>query len=70
MRRVVVLLTNNPGQGPTRCSAAGVDVVDRLPLFGTLNPHNRSYVTAKVDRAGHWLHEMLAGTDPGGEPGA
>lgn len=65
--RRVVLLTNNP-EKVRALSAAGVDVVDRLPLFGTLNPHNRSYVTAKVDRAGHWLHEMLAGADPGVEP--
>ena len=67
--RRVVLLTNNPDK-VRALSAAGVDVVDRLPLFGTLNPHNRSYVTAKVDRAGHWLHEMLAGADPGGKPRA
>ena len=65
--RRVVLLTNNPEKVRT-LSAAGVDVVDRLPLFGTLNPHNRSYVAAKVDRAGHWLHDMLAGTDPAGVP--
>ena len=65
--RRVVLLTNNPDK-VRALSAAGVDVVDRLPLFGTLNPHNRSYVTAKVDRAGHWLHDMLAGADPASEP--
>lgn len=65
--RRVALLTNNPDK-VRALSAAGVDVVDRLPLFGTLNPHNRSYVAAKVDRAGHWLHEMLAGADPAGEP--
>jgi len=58
--RRVVLLTNNP-EKVDALRAAGVDVADRLPLFGTLNPHNRPYVEAKVDRAGHWLHDMLAG---------
>jgi GTP cyclohydrolase II len=65
--RRVLLLTNNPDK-VAALGAAGVDVVDRQPLFGTLNPHNRPYVAAKVDRAGHWLHEMLAGADPAREP--
>ncbi len=64
--RRVVLLTNNP-EKVDALRAAGVDVADRLPLFGTLNPHNRPYVEAKVDRAGHWLHDMLAG-DAAGKP--
>jgi GTP cyclohydrolase II len=67
--RRVVLLTNNP-EKVDALRAAGVDVADRLPLFGTLNPHNRPYVAAKVDRAGHWLHDMLAGGDPARKPGA
>ena len=65
--RRVVLLTNNP-EKVDALRAAGVDVADRLPLFGTLNPHNRPYVAAKVDRAGHWLHDMLAGGDRAGKP--
>lgn len=65
--RRVVLLTNNP-EKVDALRAAGVDVADRLPLFGTLNPHNRPYVAAKVDRAGHWLHDMLAGGDATGKP--
>ena len=64
--RRVLLLTNNPDKvGALR--AAGVDVVDRLPLFGTLNRHNRPYVATKVDRAGHWLHDML-GSDRRADP--
>jgi len=41
--------------------AAGINVVDRLPLYGTLNRHNLPYVQAKVERAGHWLADMLSG---------
>ena len=65
--RRVRLLTNNP-EKVQALRAAGVEVVDRLPLFGTLNPHNRAYVATKVDRAGHWLHDMLSGGDPAREP--
>ena len=61
--RRVALLTNNP-EKVDALRAAGVDVAERLPLFGTVNPHNRLYIAAKVDRAGHWLHEMLRGADP------
>ena len=39
---------------------AGIEVVNRRPLHGTLNRYNRPYVEAKVARAGHWLHDMLA----------
>ncbi len=56
----VVLLTNNP-QKVAALRDEGIDVVERKPLFGTLNRHNLPYVKAKVDRAGHWLTDMLAG---------
>ena len=56
----VQLLTNNP-EKVNAVREAGIRVVDRQPLFGTLNRHNLPYVKAKVDRAGHWLDEMLAG---------
>jgi GTP cyclohydrolase II len=39
--------------------------MDRQALHGTLNRHNLPYVTAKVERAGHWLGEMLEGSIPG-----
>ena len=56
----VRLLTNNP-EKVNAVREAGIQVVDRRPLFGTLNRHNLRYVKAKADRAGHWLDEMLAG---------
>ena len=56
----VQLLTNNP-EKVRALRGAGINVVDRLPLYGTLNRHNLTYVKAKVDRAGHWLADMLAG---------
>ena len=59
----VHLLTNNPDK-VRALRDAGLDVAGRMPLYGTLNPHNLPYVKAKVERAGHWLHDMLAGADP------
>ncbi len=59
----VQLLTNNPGK-VSALGQAGIDVAGRMPLYGTLNRHNEPYVKAKVERAGHWLHDMLAGADP------
>jgi len=56
----VQLLTNNP-EKVRALREGGIHVIDRQPLFGTLNRHNLLYVTAKVHRAGHWLGEMLAG---------
>ena len=54
------LLTNNP-EKVRAVREGGIEVVDRQPLYGTLNPHNFRYVKAKVQRAGHWLGEMLSG---------
>ncbi len=59
----IQLLTNNPDK-VRALQAAGVTVLDRLPLYGTLNRHNLPYVKAKVDRAGHWLADMLSGDIP------
>ena len=60
----IQLLTNNP-EKVRALRDAGIQVMDRQPLFGTLNRHNLPYVTAKVQRAGHWLDEMLAGLPRG-----
>ena len=60
----VQLLTNNP-EKVRALQAGGINVVDRQPLYGTLNRHNLPYVRAKVDRAGHWLTDMLASAIPG-----
>ena len=54
------LFTNNP-EKVQAMQDAGIRVVAREPLFGTLNRHNRRYFRAKAERAGHWLGEMLAG---------
>lgn len=55
----IELLTNNP-EKVRAMQDAGITVVGRSPLHGTLNAHNRPYVEAKVRRAGHWLNDMLA----------
>ena len=55
----VELLTNNPNKIDA-VRSAGIEVVHRRPLYGTLNRHNRAYVKAKIERSGHWLSEMLA----------
>ena len=60
----VQLLTNNP-EKVRALREAGIEVIDRQPLYGTLNRHNVRYVTAKVQRAGHWLGEMLSGAVTG-----
>ncbi len=56
----VRLFTNNP-EKMRALQDAGIEVVDREPLYGTLNRYNADYVKAKVERAGHWLDDMLAG---------
>jgi len=60
----VQILTNNP-EKVKALEAGGIRVIDRQPLHGTLNRHNLPYVRAKVQRAGHWLGDMLYGAFPG-----
>ncbi len=62
----IQLLTNNP-EKVRAVRESGIEVVDRQGLYGTLNPHNREYVKAKVFRAGHWLGEMLSGSSQNGK---
>tara|TARA_Y100000588_G_scaffold389213_1_gene491402 strand:- start:1450 stop:2388 length:939 start_codon:yes stop_codon:yes gene_type:complete len=62
----IQLLTNNP-EKVRAVRNSGIEVVDRQGLYGTLNPHNREYVKAKVFRAGHWLGEMLSGSSQNGK---
>ena len=59
------LFTNNP-EKVRAVRDAGIEVVAREPLYGTLNRHNLRYVKAKVSRAGHWLGEMLSGAASAG----
>ena len=55
----IQLLTNNP-EKVRALREGGIEVIDRQPIFGTVNRHNLPYVMAKVQRAGHLLDEMLA----------
>ena len=60
----IQLLTNNP-EKVRAVREGGIRVMDRQPLYGTLNRHNLRYVRTKVHRAGHWLGEMLSGATSG-----
>lgn len=48
----VRLLTNNPRKIKA-LSAAGIEVVERIPLVVGANPHNRHYLETKAARLGH-----------------
>ncbi len=54
--RRVRLLTNNPDK-IARLSHCGVEVVERVPLKATLNPHNERYISARVEKTGY-LHAV------------
>lgn len=61
----VQLLTNNPDK-LRAVERGGIQVLERMPLHGTLNRYNLPYVKAKVQRAGHWLGDMLSGVSGNG----
>ena len=50
--RRIRLLTNNPDKIKA-LTHHGIDVVGRIPLVSPVNAHNRRYLKAKLDRAGH-----------------
>jgi GTP cyclohydrolase II len=50
----VRLLTNNPRK-VEGLEAAGITVVERVPLKAGLNPHNQDYLDTKRQRSGHSL---------------
>lgn len=50
----VRLLTNNPDK-VAGLEAAGIEVVERLPIILPANPHNERYLATKRDRTGHQL---------------
>ncbi|MET0137976.1 MAG: GTP cyclohydrolase II [Sphingobium sp.] len=50
----VRLLTNNPNK-VAGLEAAGVRVIERLPISLPANPHNERYLATKRDRTGHQL---------------
>jgi len=50
--RRVCVFTNNPRK-IAALNNHGIEVVDRIGLVGTVNPHNADYLRTKVERAGH-----------------
>ncbi len=48
----VRLMTNNPKK-IAAIEAGGIKVVERLALYGPVNPHNARYIETKQQRAGH-----------------
>ncbi|SFT95017.1 GTP cyclohydrolase II RibA [Halomonas saccharevitans] len=58
--RRVQLLTNNPGK-MAALAEGGIEVVERQALYGSLNDHNRRYLSAKSERAGHLLDAVFTG---------
>lgn len=58
--RRVQLLTNNPGK-VAALAEGGIEVVERQALYGSLNDHNRRYLSAKSERAGHLLDAVFDG---------
>ncbi|HEY6794529.1 MAG TPA: 3,4-dihydroxy-2-butanone-4-phosphate synthase [Kineosporiaceae bacterium] len=55
----VRLLTNNPAK-VAGLRAAGVDVVERVPLHVGAGPLNQSYLRAKRDLMGHLIEEVAS----------
>jgi 3,4-dihydroxy 2-butanone 4-phosphate synthase/GTP cyclohydrolase II len=51
----VLLLTNNPAK-QRGLEAAGLDVVERVPLVVPSNPLNAGYLQTKRERLGHIMH--------------
>jgi GTP cyclohydrolase II len=62
--RKIVLLTNNP-EKIGALTRAGIEVVDRQPLYGAVTPQNDAYLNTKHRRARHLLQDLLRAT--GGE---
>ena len=54
----VRLMTNNPGK-IAALERNGIEIAGREAVHGALNPHNDRYLTAKAERAGHWLDEVI-----------
>ncbi len=50
--RQVRLMTNNPKK-IAAIEAGGIEVVERLALYGPVNPYNARYIETKQQRAGH-----------------
>ncbi|MCC5811991.1 MAG: GTP cyclohydrolase II RibA [Ectothiorhodospiraceae bacterium] len=55
----VRLFTNNP-EKVSALQRGGIEVVERVPLLGSINPHNHNYLNTKATKAGHLLHDLLS----------
>jgi len=62
------LMTNNPAKR-AGLEGYGLEVVDRVPLHVTPNPHNLRYIQTKIDKMGHLPPPSTSGEAPG-EAGA
>lgn len=56
----VHLLTNNPSK-IRALAEGGIEVTANDRLYGSVNEHNRRYLSAKARRSGHLLDELLDG---------
>jgi GTP cyclohydrolase II len=56
----VVVLTNNPRK-LDGLADAGIEISGRLALNTPINAHNRRYLSAMAQRAGHLLDGVFAG---------
>lgn len=54
----ILLLTNNPAKVEA-LQRAGINVVGRQAIYGSITSQNRRYLNTKASRHGHWLHELL-----------
>lgn len=59
----VRLLTNNP-EKCRALTAAGIEVVERVPLEVPPRPENRAYLETKATRMGHLIHVLDQGIEP------
>ncbi|WP_407669825.1 GTP cyclohydrolase II [Paenibacillus albus] len=53
----VTLITNNPKK-LAALKASGMNVDDRVPLWGDISEFNRKYLETKVNRSGHFAEEL------------
>ncbi|SEN58569.1 GTP cyclohydrolase II [Paenibacillus sp. OV219] len=53
----VTLITNNPKK-LAALKASGMNVDDRVPLWGDISEFNRKYLETKVNRSGHYAEEL------------
>ncbi len=63
--RKIILLTNNP-EKIGALTRAGIEVVDRQPLYGEITAQNDGYLRTKQGRAHHMLQGLF---DPGAATG-